>query len=216
MSLANSRNTCSISFYGSKRVTITYVIKVSEDLVFNKLRKSQVWLVDVNVKWLNCNQYKLKVVWMEVQVFLLWQLFESNTCICHALLQIDIFLHLWKWHIYMYLLNGWLNSCTGFWLMVKTEKELKVWTTLDEMTSASLTSLWLCSSKMSAALCHWIIIKHTCDVNSAISLHLLLHYLLFCKNSRLLLKVEVRPRFEKYLYFKACRLIFSFLQETNI
>lgn len=50
----------------------------------------------------------------------------------------------------------------------KDRKRIKGWNSLDEITSASLTSLWLHRSPMSAAQCHWISIEHTCDVNSAI------------------------------------------------
>lgn len=151
-------------------------------------RKSQVWLVAVNIKWLSCNQCKVIVVWMGVQVVATALRIKYMCLSCFK--SFDFF-WICESGIYMRLLNRWLNLCPGFWLVEKTEKELKVGTMLDEIASASLTTLWLHWSTVSAAWCHWIIIKHTCDVNSAISLHLLLHYLLLCKKVKAITKSRV-------------------------
>jgi len=92
---------------------------------------------------------------------------------------------------YMCPLNSWLNLWTGFWLMGKTEKELNVGTVLDEITSASLASLWLHWSTMTAARSHWMVAKPTCDVNSALLSHPLLHYLLLCKKVKAITKSSI-------------------------
>lgn len=166
----------------------------------------------MNVKWLSCNECKEIVVWVGVKVLLLRQRFEANTCICHALLPVVFWIC--KSGIYMCLLNSWLNLCTGFWLMEKTEKELKVQTMLDEITSASLTSLWLHWSTTSAAWCHWIIIKQLWwERRNSFTPFTARYY--FARKSRLLLKAEFRPSFEKDFYFKAYRVMFSFLWETD-
>lgn len=152
MLLANlSRRICSSSLYESTEVTLTSVIQISEDLC-------SIHQESLRSDWEMCQVTGVQPVqghscvhWYMSEMFLLWELFESNICICQALLQIDTFL---TSESGMCILNICLNLCKGFWLFGRAEKELKLGALLDEITSASLASLWL------HAPCHWIIIKH--------------------------------------------------------
>lgn len=155
MLLANlSRRICSSSLYESTGGTIPSVIQLSEHL--GSIHQESSGQAGRCVRWLRCNQCKVTVVceWNVSIVRAVCIKYIKYLHLSSFTSMIFFFFSAWESGVCMCLLNICLNSCKGFWLVGRAGKELRVGAVLDEITSASLTLLWL------NAQCHWIIIKH--------------------------------------------------------